>query len=52
MAMALAPVSVFVPGITVRDAQVVEKSYPGFWDDLRHAGFVVRDPAGEMEEKA
>lgn len=52
MAMALAPVSVFVPGIIVRDAQVVEKSYPGFWNDLRHAGFVVRDPAGEMEEKA
>lgn len=44
MAMALAPVSVFVPGIVVRDVEVVDKSYPGFWNDLRTAGFVLADP--------
>ena len=43
MAMALAPVAVFVPGIVIRDAGVVAKSYPGFWDDLRRAGFTVED---------
>lgn len=43
MAMALAPVAVFVPGITVRGAEVVSKSYPGFWDDLRRAGFTIEN---------
>ena len=43
MAMAFAPLSVFVPGIVIRDIEVVEKSYPRFWDDLRAAGFTVTD---------
>lgn len=43
MAMAFAPLSVFIPGIVIRDAETVEKSYPGFWDDLRAAGFTVTD---------
>jgi 3-phosphoshikimate 1-carboxyvinyltransferase len=43
MAMAFAPVSVFVPGIIIRNAEVVSKSYPGYWDDLRSAGFTVVD---------
>ena len=30
IAMALAPVSVFVPGIVIKNAEVVDKSYPGF----------------------
>lgn len=50
MAMAFAPVSVFVPGIVIRDAEVVEKSYPGYWDDLRSAGFTVTDVEEETEE--
>lgn len=45
MAMAFAPVSVFIPGIIVRDAEVVEKSYPGFWQDLEAAGFKLLDPS-------
>lgn len=48
MAMALAPISIFVPGIVVRDAEVVAKSYPGFWDDLRAAGFTLADPAAPL----
>jgi len=44
MAMALAAVSVFVPGIVIKDVEVVDKSYPGFWDDLRNAGFTLLDP--------
>lgn len=50
IAMALAPVSVFVPGIVIKNAEVVDKSYPGFWDDLRNAGFVLRDPDENLEE--
>lgn len=50
MAMALAPVSIFVPGIVVRDVEVVNKSYPGFWDDLRAAGFSLADPSEPIHE--
>jgi len=39
MAMALASVAVFAPGIVVDGAECVSKSYPGYWDDLRAAGF-------------
>lgn len=45
MAMALAAVAVFVPGIVVKDAGVVEKSYPAFWQQLEQAGFRLADPA-------
>lgn len=55
MAMALAPVAIFIPGIVVEDVEVVSKSYPGFWDDLRSAGFVLLDgdqPFPETGENA
>jgi 5-enolpyruvylshikimate-3-phosphate synthase len=29
--------------VTIEDPVVVEKSYPGFWDDLRSVGFGVSD---------
>ena len=51
MAMAFAPMSVWIPGIVVRDAGCVAKSYPGFWDDLRDAGFRVEDAAAETESE-
>lgn len=50
MAMALAPVAVFIPGIVVRDVEVVDKSYPRFFDDLRGAGFLTVDPSVPAEE--
>ncbi len=50
MAMAFAPVAVFVPGMIIRDAGVVNKSYPGYWDDLRAAGFTVTDIQEQSEE--
>lgn len=50
MAMALAPVSVFLPGIVVRDAEVVSKSYPDFWEDLRSAGFIITDASEPLPE--
>lgn len=45
MAMAFAPAAVFVPGLMIRNAEVVSKSYPGFWDDMRSAGFTIVDAA-------
>lgn len=41
MAMAFAPLAVFVPGIVIRDAEVVSKSYPAFWQQFAEAGFNV-----------
>ena len=43
MAMAFAPVSVFLPGLCIRNPQAVAKSYPGFWDDMTAAGFIVQE---------
>lgn len=41
MAMAIAPLALLFGRITVMDPDVVGKSYPAFWDDLRRAGFVI-----------
>ena len=38
MAMAFAPLALLVP-IRIQDADVVSKSYPGFWKDLGRLGF-------------
>lgn len=43
MAMAFAPLSLFIKEVEVEDYQVVEKSYPDFWKDLEKAGFTVRE---------
>lgn len=40
MAMAFAPLGLCVP-IEINDADVVSKSYPSFWDDLKTLGFTV-----------
>jgi 3-phosphoshikimate 1-carboxyvinyltransferase len=29
--------------VNIRDSQCVAKSYPGFFDDMRHLGAVVRE---------
>jgi 3-phosphoshikimate 1-carboxyvinyltransferase len=34
IAMSMALIGLTVPGVKVRDPEVVSKSYPGFWDDL------------------
>ncbi|RPG57983.1 MAG: 3-phosphoshikimate 1-carboxyvinyltransferase [Flavobacteriaceae bacterium TMED81] len=38
MAMAFAPLALLVP-IRIQDADVVTKSYPGFWEDLEKNGY-------------
>ena len=40
MAMAFAPLALKVP-IIINDAEVVSKSYPTFWDDLKSVGFTI-----------
>jgi 3-phosphoshikimate 1-carboxyvinyltransferase len=41
MAMAFAPLALACPRITVHNEEVVEKSYPHFWQDLEKVGLLV-----------
>ncbi len=42
MAMAFAPAALVRPeGIAIADPEVVTKSYPRYWDDLKAAGFII-----------
>lgn len=43
MAMAFAPASIIVPGITIEDAEVVSKSYPKYWEHLKLIGFTLSE---------
>lgn len=47
MAMAFAPLALRVNEIEIEDPQVVEKSYPHFWEDLQKVGFKT-DRSDEM----
>lgn len=42
MAMAFAPAALRLPQLVVDEPQVVSKSYPGYWEDLVKAGFLMR----------
>ena len=44
MAMAFAPLALRVP-IFIENAEVVSKSYPDFWEDLKSLGFAMEDIA-------
>jgi len=41
MAMSFAPLVLKYDEITIMDKDVVEKSYPGFWNDLQQLGIVL-----------
>ena len=41
MALAFAPMSLVKNQVRINDPMVVTKSYPGFWSDLKKAGFIV-----------
>lgn len=43
MAMAFAPAAVSFPGIIINHAEVVSKSYPQYWEHLKHAGFKLEE---------
>ena len=43
MAMAFAPAALVRPeGIEIAHPEVVSKSYPRFWEDLKEAGFSIQ----------
>jgi 3-phosphoshikimate 1-carboxyvinyltransferase len=42
MAMAFAPLALKVP-LVINNAEVVSKSYPDFWDDLKSVGFDIKE---------
>lgn len=42
MAMAFAPLALRIP-ITIENAEVVTKSYPAFWNDLKSIGFQISE---------
>jgi len=42
MAMAFAPLALITDNLTIESQEVVEKSYPHFWEDLKDVGFVIK----------
>ena len=38
MAMAFSPAAILFPGLVIKDPNVVNKSYPNFWNDLKKIG--------------
>ena len=42
MAMAFAPLAMIIPEVEIEDADVVEKSYPAFWNDLEKVEFELK----------
>ena len=43
MAMAFAPIALYMPGVIINNIEVVAKSYPEYWQHLAQAGFVCID---------
>jgi len=41
MALSFAPVAMIKGGVIINDPEVVIKSYPSYWDDLRRVGFEI-----------
>ncbi len=41
MALAFAPAALRFPGLRINNPEVVTKSYPRYWDDLRSCGFQI-----------
>ena len=42
MALAFAPIAMIQP-LTINNPQVVTKSYPNYWNDLKTAGFEIEE---------
>jgi len=41
MAMSFAPLSLKYDALQINDVEVVDKSYPNFWNDLKKGGFII-----------
>jgi 3-phosphoshikimate 1-carboxyvinyltransferase len=42
MAMAFAPLAMLFPELKMKDPEVVRKSFPAFWDELRKLGASIK----------
>jgi len=43
MALAFAPAALSFPEIIIEDPNVITKSYPQYWDDLKNVGFTINE---------
>jgi 3-phosphoshikimate 1-carboxyvinyltransferase len=43
MAMAFAVLAMKLNSITIEHPEVVKKSYPDFWNDLKNVGFIIEE---------
>lgn len=43
MAMAFAPIALRVNNLKIREPEVVSKSYPHYWDNLKQVGFIITE---------
>ena len=43
MAMAFAPACLTLPDVRINNPHVVTKSYPRYWEDLKTAGFIIKE---------
>ena len=43
MAMAFAPACLTLPNVRINNPHVVTKSYPRYWEDLKTAGFIIKE---------
>ncbi|MDM8160967.1 3-phosphoshikimate 1-carboxyvinyltransferase [Labilibaculum sp. K2S] len=43
MAMAFAPIALILPNVVIDSPDVVKKSYPNFWEQLKELGFEVKE---------
>jgi 3-phosphoshikimate 1-carboxyvinyltransferase len=43
MAMAFAPACLVMDNICINNPQVVSKSYPHYWEDLKASGFIIEE---------
>jgi 3-phosphoshikimate 1-carboxyvinyltransferase len=43
MAMSLTPGAIIYKSLIINDPDVVSKSYPHFWRDLKQAGFTIEE---------
>jgi len=50
MAMSFAPCAIYASGMVIKDVEVVNKSYPEFWEQLRAAGFTLAETTADMQE--
>ena len=51
MAMAFAPLALITDRLIINDQEVVAKSYPHFWEDVKDVGFVIKNHQEESSSR-